>query len=46
METKHKKNEKIENALDKIRQKYGHTSIVNAEFIDSDIGVFDKKKKK
>ncbi len=45
-EIKHKKHEKIENALDKIRQKYGNMSIVNAEFIDSDIGVFEKKKKK
>ena len=45
-ETKHKKNEKIEKAVDKIRQKYGNSSIVNAEFIDSDIGVFEKKKKK
>ena len=45
-ETKHKKNEKIEKAVDKIRQKYGNSSIINAEFIDSDIGIFEKKKKR
>ena len=45
-ETKHIKSEKIENAIDKIRQKYGNTSIVNAGIIDSDIGIFEKKKKK
>ncbi len=45
-DVKHEKNEKIENAIDKIRQKYGNTSIVNAGIIDSDIGVFEKKKKK
>ncbi len=45
-ETKHLKNEKIEKALDKIRQKYGNSSIVNAGIIESDIGVFEKKRKK
>jgi DNA polymerase-4 len=40
------KYEKMENAVDKIRQKYGGTAIVNGAILDSDIGVFAKGKQK
>lgn len=41
----HEKNEKVENAIDKIRQKYGSESILNGSVFDSDIGIYDKKNK-
>ena len=44
-EKKRKKSGKKENAVDKIRQKFGSDSIINASFIDSDIGIYDKKTK-
>ena len=43
---KHEKHEKKENAVDKIRQKYGNESIINGAIIDSDIGIYEKNKRK
>ena len=40
------KYEKMENAVDKIRQKYGGDAIINGAVLDSDIGVFTKTKPK
>jgi DNA polymerase-4 len=40
------KYEKKENAVDKIRQKYGGLSIINGAALSSDIGVLDKNYKK
>ncbi|MBO7304390.1 MAG: DNA polymerase IV [Clostridia bacterium] len=40
---KHEKSEKKENAVDKIRQKYGSDSIIRGSVINSDIGIYDKK---
>lgn len=42
---KREKSEKRDNAVDKIRQKYGSSSIVNGAIIDSDIGIYDKKQR-
>ena len=39
------KNGKVENAIDKIRQKYGNESILNGAVFESDIGIYDKKTK-
>lgn len=41
-ENKREKSKKREETMDKIRQKYGGKSIVNAAVIDSDIGIYDK----
>ena len=30
-------------SLDKIRQRYGKSSIISASVMDSDIGIYDKK---
>lgn len=38
------KSKKREEAVDKIRQKFGNTSISQASFIDSDIGIFSSDK--
>ena len=43
---KRKINSKRENAIDKIRQKYGADSIVNGAILDSDIGIYEPKDKK
>ena len=43
---KHTINEKKENAVDIIRQKYGDESIVNGAIINTDIGIFRKSNKK
>ena len=43
---KRKINSKRENAIDKIRQKYGADSIVNGAILDSDIGIYSPKDKK
>lgn len=43
IDIKREKSEKIDNAVDKIRQKYGNSSIVNGSIIDSDIGIYNKK---
>ena len=40
------KDKNRENAMDKIRQKYGNESIVNGAVIDSDIGLYNSKNKK
>jgi DNA polymerase-4 len=40
------KGKKIENAVDKIRQKFGGEAIVHGAIIDSDIGIYDKRKTK
>ena len=40
------KGKKRENAVDKIRQKYGNESIVNGAILDTDIGVYNSKNKK
>ena len=40
------KNKKIDNAVDKIRQKYGTESITNASIINTDLGIYKTKKKK
>ena len=40
---KHEKSEKKENAVDKIRQKYGSGSIIRGSVINSDLGIYDKK---
>ena len=37
--------EKKDNAVDKIRQKYGNQSIINGALIDSNIGIYEQKKK-
>lgn len=42
----HQKDKNRENAMDKIRQKYGNESIVNGAVIDSDIGLYNSKNKK
>jgi DNA polymerase-4 len=42
----HEKNEKKENAVDKIRQKFGNTAIVNGALINTDIGIYESKKHK
>lgn len=38
---RHKKGEKKENALDKIRQKYGNQAILNGAILVSDIGIYE-----
>ncbi len=43
---KRQKNKKRENAIDKIRQKYGAESIVNGAIIDSNLGIYSHDKKK
>ncbi len=43
---KHKINKKRELSIDIIRQKYGNDAIFNGALMDTDIGVFDTKKKK
>ncbi len=40
------KNKKIDNAVDKIRQKYGIESITNGSIINTDIGIYNAKKEK
>ncbi len=40
------KDKNRENALDKIRQKYGNESIINGAILDTDIGVYTSKHKK
>lgn len=45
-ETTREKGKKRENAVDKIRQKYGNESIVNGAILDTDIGVYNSKNKK
>lgn len=40
------KSKNRENAIDKIRQKYGGESIINGAILDSDIGVYTAKHKK
>ena len=40
------KNKKREEAVDKIRQKFGGASISHGSFIDSDLGIFSPKKDK
>ena len=40
------KDKKRENAVDKIRQKYGNESIINGAILDSDIGIYTSKNKK
>ena len=42
-EKKQKSTSKRNNALDKIRQKYGSDSIVNASVIGTDTGIYEKK---
>lgn len=42
---KREKSEKRDNAVDKIRQKYGNASIINGAIIDSDIGIYNKKQR-
>ena len=36
----------VENTIDKIRQRYGNDAIINASFIENDIGILDKSNKK
>ncbi len=43
---KRKKEEKRETVVDKIRQKYGSDAIIKGSVMDTDIGIFDNKKKK
>ena len=43
---KREKDSNLEDALDKIRQKYGSESIVHGSIIDTDIGIYDNKRKK
>ena len=38
--------EKRENAIDKIRQKFGNESILNGAVLETDIGIFDNKNNK
>ena len=45
-EATREKGKKRENAVDKIRQKYGNESIVNGAILDTDIGVYNSKNKK
>lgn len=45
-DAKRKINSKRENAIDKIRQKYGADSIVNGAFLDSDIGIYEHRERK
>ena len=40
------KDKKRENAVDKIRQKYGNESIINGAILDTDIGIYTSKDKK
>ncbi len=40
------KDKNRENAVDKIRQKYGNESIINGAILDSDIGIYTSKNKK
>ena len=40
------KDKNRENAVDKIRQKFGNESIINGAILDSDIGVYTSKNKK
>ena len=42
---KREKGKKIENAVDKIRQRYGGEAIIHGSIIDTDIGIYDKKTK-
>lgn len=42
-ERKREKGEKRENAVDKIRQKYGRAAIVQGSVIDTDIGIYEKR---
>ncbi len=39
------KNKKRENAVDKIRQKYGNDAILNGAIMGSDFGIYDNKQK-
>ena len=43
MDEKREKGEKRENAMDKIRQKYGRAAIVHGSVIDTDIGIYEKR---
>ncbi len=43
IDEKREKGEKRENAMDKIRQKYGRAAIVQGSVIDTDIGIYEKK---
>jgi len=45
-EEQRKKYKNRENALDKIRQKYGAESILNGAILESDIGVYENKQNK
>lgn len=44
-EVNEKKSKKKEETIDKIRQKYGNTSILRGAIISSDIGIYDQDKK-
>lgn len=44
MEKKREKSSKKENAVDKIRQKYGSDSIIRGAVMDTDLGIYDGKK--
>ena len=39
----HEKDKKRENAIDKIRQKYGAEAIINGAIIDTDLGIYSHK---
>ncbi len=43
---KREKGKKIENTVDKIRQKYGGEAIVHGAVIDTDIGIYNKNERK
>lgn len=43
IEQRREKGEKRENAMDKIRQKYGRAAIVQGSVIDTDIGIYERK---
>lgn len=43
---KREKNQKIEETVDNIRQKFGNDSIINGAIIDTDIGIYNPKSKK
>ena len=45
-DTIREKSKKRENAIDKIRQKYGNESIINGAIMNSDIGIFTLKNEK
>ena len=45
-EKEREKSKKRENAVDKIRQKYGGESIINGAILDTDIGIYSTKNKK